>query len=174
MKTDENLTSSNVSFILDARMAKSARKFREGVDNTYKSTLGKYKTYYKIPRVRNVFDSVFDILHLRLEMEKKQIPMSILAEELPAIQKRRDACSKAALEAFREKVTNESDLKDPLVLALFEAASDFLVRYLRLQDQDLHEDDEAFATHHDLECGGQPLKSGRRPRPTTKCSKENP
>jgi hypothetical protein len=174
MHTDDN-DERNVFYILDARMEKSYRKFCDAVDNTYKSTLAKYAAYDSIPRVRYVTDSVFDILHSRLEMEKT-LPTSISAKELLAIQQQRDACSEAALEAFCHKVTNESDLKDPLVLAVFEAARDFLVGYLRLSDENHHEDDEAFATHHDLECGRQPLKSRRHSRSRTKRSaaKENP
>lgn len=162
MNTKENVTKSNVFYILDARMEKSDRKFHDGVDSAYKATLAQYEAYSSIPKVQNVLNSMFDVLHLELKMEKKQIAKLISTKELPAIQMQLDARSGAALEAFFAKVKNASDFEDPLVLTVFEAASDFLVRYLQLLDQNFYDDEEAFATHHELECDRQPPKT-RRP-----------
>jgi hypothetical protein len=169
MNIGETVTKSNVFYILDARMDKNERTFDDGVDSAYETTLAKYEAYYNFPKVGDVFNSMFEIMHSRLEMEIEQLPTSISAKELPAIQKQRDARSGAALEAFCAKVTNESDLDDPLVLAVFKAASDYLARYLRLLDQNCYEDDEAIATHHELERGHHPPKSRRRSQARTQC-----
>ena len=165
MNSTEETTMSNVSNILDARMNKILRKFNDGLDSTWRSTIAKYSEDCNDPRVNDVLDALFDTVRSRSETQTNLILRGAKTkndEEFAEIQTQLDASPLPVVEAFYEKVKSAGDLEDPLV----RAAIEYLVQFLRLENEYCCEYFGAFATHFQLRCDRQPPKTS----PTTKCS----
>jgi ElaB/YqjD/DUF883 family membrane-anchored ribosome-binding protein len=155
---------SNVVNILDARTNKNFQAFSEGLDKTRRSTIADADR--TDPRVTHVLDSLFDVLESKTETAVNLIEKLRTAseEEFVAIQKQLDASPRLVMEAFFAKVNATSDVEDPVVLAAFKAAGQYLVEFLQLENELMSNDLDMFITHVQLRSDRQPPKTRRRSR----------
>jgi hypothetical protein len=153
---------SNVSDILDARRNKNRQVFSERLDKIWRSTIANADR--SDPRVSNVLDVLFDTLASKAETQENLIQKLTTAsdEEWVAIQKQLDAGPQRAMETFIENVKSTGDLEDPVALAAFEAAGQYLVQFLQLENECICNGLDMFITHVQLRNDRQPQKSRRR------------
>jgi hypothetical protein len=121
--------------------------------------------------VSNVLDALFDVVRSRSETQMNLVfrgSQRLPDEELAATQKQLDASAQSVVEAFFERAEGAGDPKDSLVLAALEAAGEYLVGFLELENKCLCEYLGALATHLELKCNGQPRQTRRRSRSRTK------
>jgi hypothetical protein len=152
----------NVADILDARWEKQLHAFSERLDEIWRSTIANADR--SDPRVSNVLDSLFDTLASKAETQKNLIQKLTTAsdEESIAIEDQLDAGPHRAMEEFLEKFKSAGNLEDPVVLAAFEAAGQYLVQFLQLENECICNNLDMFIMHVQLQSDRQPPKRRRR------------
>jgi hypothetical protein len=161
---------SNVAGILEARWDRNFDAFSERLDEIWRSTIANVDR--NDPRVSNVLDALFDTLASKAETQENLIEKLTTAsdEESAAIQDQLDAGPHRAMETFIEKVKSTSDLEDPVALSAFEAAGQYLVQFLQLENECMCNSLDMFITHVQLKSDRQP----RRPRRHSRAKQKSP
>jgi hypothetical protein len=154
----------NVFDILDARMSKNFKVFSEGLDKTWRLTIANANR--SDPRVSHVLDSLFDILnsHAKTQASLIEKHRSASDEESVAIEEQLDAGPLLVMQTFFEKVRSTSDVEDPVVLEAFEAAGQYLVQFLQLENEHICTNLDMLITHVQLRSDRQPRQEAEGTR----------
>lgn len=165
----------NVCSILDARLEKIQKKFSYKVGRNWETTIGACSADRDDPKVSNVLESLTDTVRSRSEMYEKLFQRAfqmIPLKETMAIRKKLLVSPLLMFDALAEKVKNAGDLEDPLVLAMFNAAVNFLVHYRNLEKEWLAESLNALGKHIELTLDRPSARSRGRSRPKQNVSKK--